>query len=223
MAKLELIVFDWDGTVMDSTAAIAMAIRGAAEDLGLRVPTLAQAAHVIGLGLSDALQQAVPDLKPDQIDAFTERYRVHYFASDPELMPFAGIPELLESLSAGPLPVAVATGKSRAGLNRVLDALDWRKHFISTRCADEGLPKPDPWMLNDLIEELGVSAQGTVMIGDTTHDLGMARAANVSAIAVTYGAHPDHVLKTEPSLAMVDDVAALEACLLGLQRDGLHG
>ncbi len=223
MARLELIVFDWDGTVMDSTAAIAMAIRAAAQDLGLGVPTMAQAASVIGLGLSDALAQAVPDLKPEQIDAFTDRYRVHYFARDSELIPFAGIPELLESLSAGPLPVAIATGKSRAGLDRVLDALDWRRHFISSRCADEGAPKPHPWMLNDLIEELGVTAEGTVMIGDTTHDLGMARAANVSAIAVTYGAHPPPLLRTEPSLALVDNVAELDACLQRLQRDGLNG
>lgn len=222
MAKLELIVFDWDGTIMDSTAAISQSIRGAAADLGLVVPSQSQASAVIGLGMHDALGRVVPDLGPAQIDEFVERYSVHYGAKDPELMPFEGIPALLESLRGGPLPVAVATGKSRSGLNRVLGVLDWHRYFISTRCADDGYPKPNPWMLTDLIEELGVSSQGTLMIGDTTHDLGMARAAGVPAVGVTYGAQPAAMLATEPSLALVENVAQLAQLLEQLQAEGLN-
>lgn len=219
-APVELVVFDWDGTLMDSTGAIASAIRSAATDLGLRQPTLEEASAVIGLGLSDALRQCVPDLPPEKVEEFTERYRVHYMAIDPELQPFDGIEAMLKKLSAGPVPAAVATGKSRSGLNRVLEAMNWRHHFMSTRCADEGISKPHPWMLHDLMEELGVSPQATLMIGDTTHDLGMARAAGVRAIGVTYGAHPTELLTTEPAIALVDSVAELVAALDQAMQSG---
>lgn len=215
----ELIVFDWDGTLMDSTAAIAESIRGAAADLGLAVPSREQAAHVIGLGLSAALARAVPDLTPDRYAEFGARYREHYVRVDPDLMPFDGIVALLERLAAGPVPLAIATGKSRSGLNRALDAMQWRRHFVSTRCADEGNPKPDPWMLNDLVAELGVDPARCVMIGDTTHDLDMASAAGVAAIAVTYGAHPAATLQAARPLAMVDDVVQLGAALIALGAD----
>ncbi|MFK7963188.1 MAG: HAD-IA family hydrolase [Burkholderiaceae bacterium] len=225
-APVELVVFDWDGTLMDSTGAIASAIRAAAVDLGLREPSQAEASAVIGLGLSDALHQCVPDLRADQIAAFTDRYRLHYMAVDPELQAFEGVEAMLTGLTASPVPAAVATGKSRSGLNRVLDAMAWRRHFISTRCADEGTPKPHPWMLNDLIEEIGVSPEKTLMIGDTTHDLGMARAAGVRAIGVTYGAHPHELLKTEPSICLVDSVAELTEVVgreTGIDFSGVYG
>lgn len=217
---VELVVFDWDGTLMDSTGAIASAIRSAAADLGLRKPTHEQASAVIGLGLSDALRQCVPDLTSDKVDEFTERYRVHYMAIDPELQPFDGIEAMLTNLSAGPVPTAVATGKSRSGLNRVLEAMNWRHHFISTRCADEGISKPHPWMLNDLMAEIGVGPEATLMIGDTTHDLGMARAAGVRAIGVTYGAHPSELLATEPAIALVNTVAELVAAIDQAMKSG---
>jgi phosphoglycolate phosphatase len=130
------------------------------------------------------------------------------------LVPFDGIVDLLDALAAAGVDIAVATGKSRVGLNRALDQMGWRGRFAATRCADEGEPKPHPWMLLDLGDELGVSPQSMLMVGDTTHDLGMARAAGAHAIGVSYGAHPRDQLLTEPALAIVDDVAGLKAALL---------
>jgi phosphoglycolate phosphatase len=208
------VVFDWDGTLIDSTAAIVHAIRAAAADLGLPVPSRQQASHVIGLGLFDAIRRAVPVIDRAQVPAYVERYRHHYLRRDADLEPFDGVPGLLADLADSGAWLAVATGKSRAGLNRALDQMGWTGKFLTTRCADEGLPKPDPWMLRDICDELGLGASETLMVGDTTHDLGMARAAGAAAIAVTYGAHPREALAGEPALAVVDSVVELREALL---------
>lgn len=212
-AVLKVVVFDWDGTLVDSTRAIVIAMQNAAADLGLPVPTSAQASHVIGLGLHDALQIAVPALTPASLPAYVERYRVHYMSRDAQLGAFEGIESMLDALSQAGIALAVATGKSRQGLNRALDQFDWRRRFVATRCADEGEPKPHPWMLQDLALELDIAPSEMLMIGDTTHDLGMARAAGASAIGVTYGAHERVQLLREPSLILVDDVPALRSAL----------
>lgn len=212
--RFRLVVFDWDGTLIDSTAAIVHAIRAAAADLGLPVPSRQQAAHVIGLGLFDAIRRAVPVIDRAQVPAYVERYRHHYLRRDADLEPFDGVPGLLADLADSGAWLAVATGKSRAGLNRALDQMGWTGKFLTTRCADEGLPKPDPWMLRDICDELGLGASETLMVGDTTHDLGMARAAGAAAIAVTYGAHPREALAGEPALAVVDSVVELREALL---------
>ena len=209
-----LVVFDWDGTLMDSTAAIANAIRGSAADLGLPVPSHAQASHVIGLGLLEAIHTAVPAIDRSQVPAFVERYRVHFLRDDPGLKAFDGVPALLAELEGLGTLLAVATGKSRAGLNRALEQTGWRHHFITTRCADEGTPKPDPWMLLDICSELGLDPAQAVMIGDTTHDLGMALAAGSASVAVTYGAHPEALLRAASPDAVVDSVEALRQWLL---------
>lgn len=213
-AKFRLVVFDWDGTLIDSTAAIVQALRAAAADLGLPVPSRERASHVIGLALFDAIRIAVPTIEREQLPNFVVRYRHHYFALDAQLSPFDGVPQMLDELADAGAWLAVATGKSRAGLDRALKQTDWGRHFLATRCADEGAPKPDPWMLRDLCEEIGVDPVEALMVGDTTHDLGMARAAGTGAIAVTYGAHPRSELQAEPSLAMVDSIAELRASLL---------
>lgn len=212
--RFRLVVFDWDGTLIDSTAAIVHAIRAAAADLGLPVPSRQQASHVIGLGLFDAIRRAVPVIDRAQVPAYVERYRHHYLRRDADLEPFDGVPGLLADLADSGAWLAVATGKSRAGLNRALDQMGWTGKFLTTRCADEGLPKPDPWMLRDICDELGLGASETLMVGDTTHDLGMARAAGAAAIAVTYGAHPREALAGEPALAVVDSVVELREALL---------
>ena len=211
--RFRLVVFDWDGTLIDSTAAIVHAIRAAAADLGLPVPSRQQASHVIGLGLFDAIRHAVPVIDRAQVPAYVERYRHHYLRRDADLEPFDGVPGLLADLADSGAWLAVATGKSRAGLNRALDQMGWTGKFLTTRCADEGLPKPDPWMLRDICDELGLGASETLMVGDTTHDLGMARAAGAAAIAVTYGAHPREALAGEPALAVVDSVVELREAL----------
>lgn len=212
--RFELVVFDWDGTLIDSTHAIADAIQASAADLGLPVPTRERASHVIGLGLFEAIHYAVPEIRREQMPAFIERYRRHFLRADEHLRAFDGIDALLAELGLAGATLAVATGKSRAGLNRALLQTGWGRHFATTRCADEGIPKPDPWMLHDICEELGIETGRAVMIGDTSHDLRMARAAGASAVAVTYGAHPVEELRACQPSACLDSVAQLRAWLL---------
>jgi phosphoglycolate phosphatase len=189
VSAIELVVFDWDGTLVDSTAAITESMIGAARDMGLEPPSRKQARQVIGLSLEHALQRVVPALGEQDLPQFIEHYRRHYKSRDGEVRPFDGIEALLQAL-AGERPwLAVATGKSRVGLNRALEQTGWARTFVTTRCADEGMPKPHPWMLQDICAELGVEPERTVMIGDTIHDLGMAQQAGARAVAVTYGAH----------------------------------
>jgi phosphoglycolate phosphatase len=212
--RFDLVVFDWDGTVVDSTAMIAVCIQKAAADLGLAVPSREQASHVIGLGLNDALARAVPDLTPDGVEAFSARYRFHYFAGEPEIVLFAGVRELLVELAESGAQLAVATGKSRRGLDRAFAATGLGMFFAASRCADETHPKPHPAMLHELTAELDVPTARTVMIGDTTHDLGMARSAGTAAIGVSYGAHPRAELAALSPLAIADSIDGLRPWLL---------
>ena len=208
-----LVVFDWDGTLLDSAAAIVRSIQAACQDLGLPIPDDARARHVIGLGLADAMRHAVPELKPEQMQAMVDRYRHHYLASDHQLTLFAGVPAMLERLRAAGHMLAIATGKSRIGLERALDHSGLRPLFMGSRCADECHSKPHPQMLEELILEFGVEAASTVMIGDTSHDMLMARNARIDGLAVTYGAHPHaHLLDSAPR-ACLHSVAELDAWL----------
>lgn len=211
--KYELIVFDWDGTLLDSAGAIVRSIQAACADLDLPVPDDARARHVIGLGLADAMRHAVPDLRPEDTQAMVDRYRFHYLSGDHALTLFPGVPEMLARLREAGHLLAIATGKSRLGLERALDHSGLRPLFHASRCADECHSKPHPQMLDELSAEFGVHPASTVMIGDTSHDLLMARNAGVDALAVTYGAHPhDHLLDHAP-LACLHDVAELDAWL----------
>lgn len=198
---------------MDSAAAIVSSIQNACRDLGYPVPDVKRASHVIGLGLRDAMAHACPQLRPDDYDKMIERYRYHWFKRDPDLPLFAGAEEMLAELEDRGHLLAVATGKSRAGLARVLENTGLQRRFLATRCADQCTPKPAPDMLLELVDELGVDRERTLMIGDTTHDLGMAANAGVSAVAVTYGAHPAEELRPFDPLAMVDSMAELHQWL----------
>ena len=186
--RYRLLVFDWDGTIIDSAATIAQCIRLAAADLALPVPSEEQAKHVIGLGLHDALRGAVPSLAPERVAQFVERYREQFRVREDAMDLFAGMRALIERLS-DERTLCIATGKSRRGLDRALDATGLRRYFRASRCADETEPKPSPAMLRELMAEIDVPADNALMIGDTSHDLEMARAAGVDALAVTYGAH----------------------------------
>jgi len=188
--QFDLIVFDWDGTLMDSTAAIVRCIQSAARDLSLPVPSDASAAHVIGLGLTEAMQAVMPDIAADMFPRMVERYRYHFLTKDHELVLFNGVREMLNDLSQEGYFLAVATGKSRVGLNRALNATGLLSVFDATRCADETFSKPHPAMLQELTRELGQDLRRTVMIGDTTHDLMMANNAGAQGVAVEFGAHP---------------------------------
>jgi phosphoglycolate phosphatase len=192
--KYSLLVFDWDGTIIDSASAIAECIRLAAADIGLEVPTKERASHVIGLGLQDALRLAVPGLKAEQTSEFVARYRFHFLSREDSMDLFGGMRELIEGMSKE-RTLSIATGKSRRGLDRALDATRLRPFFRASRCADETNPKPHPAMLRELMKELDVAPGEALMIGDTSHDLQMASAAGVDAVAVTYGAHPEGGLR----------------------------
>lgn len=201
--KYELVVFDWDGTLLDSAGAIVQAIQSACRDLGAPIPDDASARHVIGLGLIDALRHAAPDLAPENYQAMVERYRHHYLSGDHQLALFPGVPEMLSRLKDAGHILTVATGKSRLGLERALDHSGLRPLFQASRCADECHSKPHPQMLEELMAEFGISAEATLMIGDTSHDLLMASNASVDSLAVTYGAHPhDHLLEHKPKACL---------------------
>jgi phosphoglycolate phosphatase len=211
--KFDLIVFDWDGTLMDSTATIVKCIQAAANDLGLPVPDNKTASHVIGLGLQDAMEAAIPGLDAKHYPAMVERYRYHYLADDQGLTLFDGVREMLSELAQDGYFLAVATGKSRVGLNRALDTVKLLSVFDATRCADETFSKPHPAMLQELTRELGQDMTRTVMIGDTTHDLQMAINAGAAGIAVHYGAHPPHELQALDPLYAANSVPELHAWL----------
>lgn len=212
--RYQLVVFDWDGTLMDSAAAIVRAITAAACDLGLEAPPEARARHVIGLGLVDALRHAVPELAEADYPKMVERYRFHYLARDHELVLFPGVFEMIGQLADAGVVLAVATGKSRLGLDRALAQSGLGRFFHGTRCADECFSKPHPEMLEQLMDELGVEPCHTLMVGDTTHDLQMARNAGVDALAVSFGAHPRSVLEEAQPHALVETPAGLAEWLL---------
>lgn len=214
MAKrYELVVFDWDGTLLDSAAAIVHAIQAACRDLGLPAPDDARARHVIGLGLNEALSHAVPELTKDAYPDMVERYRHHFLACDHELVLFPGVAQMIERLATGGWTLAVATGKSRVGLDRAFGHTGLGRHFHASRCADECFSKPHPAMLEALMSELVTDPTRTLMIGDTTHDLQMASNAGVDAVAVTFGAHEREHLQTVVHVACVDTIAELDAWL----------
>ncbi len=211
--RFELLAFDWDGTLFDSTACIVKSIQAAARELGLQEVPAERARHVIGLGLEPALQIAVPDLPREHYRELANAYRRHYFATVHDVTLFEGVPELLLALRERGHRLAVATGKSRRGLNEALEQVGLGSLFEATRTADETASKPHPQMLHELMDELGVPAHSTLMIGDTTHDLQLAANAGTAAVAVAFGAHAAEDLQTLQPLALVHDVPALAAWL----------
>ena len=206
--KYRLIVFDWDGTVIDSPATIVECMQAASRDLGLPVPARERASHVIGLGLHDAMRIVAPELPGSRYPEFVASYRRHFLAREDTMRLFAGMAELLQLLSRG-RALAIATGKSRRGLERSLEATGVRGLFAASRCADETTPKPHPAMLLELMQELSAAPGGVLMIGDTSHDMEMARAAGVDGLAVTYGAHPEGELRSCQPRGCVASVEAL--------------
>ncbi len=207
--RYDLVVFDWDGTLLDSTGAIVKAIQAASRDVGVTPPDDARARYVIGMGLRDALQHAVPDLPETHYDDLVNAYRRHYLSGDHELTLFAGVEALLQSLQAEHRWLAVATGKSRLGLDRALGHSGLGKYFDMTRTADETRGKPDPLMLQQIMDAFAVDPDRTLMIGDTTHDLLMARNAGAHGLAVTHGAHGlDELLACAP-VGVVDSIQDL--------------
>ena len=211
--RFDLVVFDWDGTLADSTSIIANALRDACRDVGQPVPDDLSARYVIGLGLADALAHVAPGLPVERHAELSARYRHHYLARDPEIPLFEGARELLDELAQAGYLLGVATGKTRVGLDRALSANALGERFHATRCADEGQPKPHPDMLLHLIAQLRTTPARTLLIGDTTHDLALAQAARVHAVAVAYGAHESEGLRAFAPLALVHSVGELRRWL----------
>lgn len=211
--RYDLIVFDWDGTVMDSTAVIANSIQSACRDLGLTVPSDQVARHVIGLGLDQALRYAVPSAGASRHEELVTRYRHHFFSQENAMPLFDGAESLINDLRADGYLLAVATGKNRKGLDRALNASKMTQYFHTTRTADQTVSKPDPTMLHEILEELEVSVERALMVGDTTHDLQMAVNAGMASLAMTHGAHPAEQLLALKPLAMLDDFEDLRVWL----------
>jgi phosphoglycolate phosphatase len=207
--RYDLVVFDWDGTLADSTAIIARSIREALRDMGETVPDETAARYVIGLGLADALRTVAPTLPVERHAELVAHYRTRYLAAEQDIPMFEGAVELLDELERAGYLLGVATGKSRMGLDRVLTKHGLARRFHATRCADEGRPKPHPDMLLHVMDRVGVSAGATLMIGDTTHDLLLARNAGVAAVAVTYGAHAREPLATLAPIGTVHSMSEL--------------
>jgi phosphoglycolate phosphatase len=211
--RFDLIVFDWDGTLFDSTRLIAHCIQAACADLGAAVPSDRDASYVIGLGLVDALRHAAPDVPSERYRELADRYRHHYLARQHEIVLFDGTLEMLRALKARNHWLGVATGKTRRGLEAALDAALLRGLFDATRTADETRGKPDPLMLVELMNELGAAASRTLMVGDTTHDLQLAENAGCASVAVSFGAHAPDAFASHAPLHVAHSTAELSAWL----------
>ena len=212
--RYEMIVWDWDGTIMNSTPTIVDCMQKACADLDLEIPTDALASHVIGLGLNESIKIILPTLDPGDYPIVLERFRHYYLSQDHELILFHGIRELLEDLKTKGHLLAVATGKPRHGLDRTLKLHGLEQFFHDTKTADQTRAKPHPQMLLELLDQWGTPPHKVLMIGDTSHDLKMAKNAGVDAIAVTYGAHPKEELLAHSPIACVDQVKELRDILL---------
>ena len=211
--RYDLLIFDWDGTLADSTGVIARTLQTTCRDLGFPEPSDEVANHVIGLELSGALRYVLPDLPEERLPAMIERFRYNFLALEHDIRLFDGIAELIKRLHGEGFNLAVATGKNRRGLTRAFSSLNLGHFFLSSRCGDECFSKPHPQMLEELIDELGVSKEKTLMIGDTTHDLQMAINAEVDSLAVCYGAHPADALRGLNPLACLSSADELDEWL----------
>lgn len=211
--QFDLIAFDWDGTLFDSTAIITRCIQLAVVDVGGQLPSDKDAAYVIGLGLMQALAHAAPDVPAHKYPELGARYKHHYAVHQNDISLFAGVLPLLAELKARNHVLAVATGKSRRGLNDALKAAQLQGLFDASRTADETAGKPDPRMLQELMQEFGVEPHRVLMVGDTTHDLQMALNAGCPSVGVSYGAHePDAFTALNPRF-VARSVAELHAWL----------
>jgi len=214
LRQFDLIAFDWDGTLFDSTAIITRCIQRAVVDVGGQEPSKKAASYVIGLGLMQALAHAAPDVPVEKYPELGQRYRHHYMAHQNDIVLFDGVLPMLAELKWRHHWLTVATGKSRQGLNEALYDVDLKGMFDGSRTADETAGKPSPIMLHELMREFGVDADRTLMIGDTTHDLQMALNAGCASVGVSYGAHePDAFHDLKPKF-IAHSVAELRQWLL---------
>lgn len=215
MPAYKLIIFDWDGTLMDSQARIVACLGAAANDLDMQLLSDKHYKNVIGLGLTEAISSLYPQLQVRQIADFADRYRYHFVtANDTPSGLFIDVRAMLEQLNDRGFMLAIATGKARRGLEHVLQDTQLQHYFHGSRCADETRSKPHPQMLEELLDEFGLPAEDAIMVGDTEFDMLMARTLGMDALAVSYGVHEKvDLLKHEP-VSCVDSIAELSNWLL---------
>lgn len=212
--RFDLIAFDWDGTLFDSTAIITRCIQLAVGDVGGKVPTREDAAYVIGLGLMQALAHAAPDVPQSKYPELGARYKHHYAQHQNDISLFDGVLPMLAALKQRQHLLTIATGKSRRGLDDTLHAVELHGVFDGSRTADETAGKPHPRMLHELMAEFGVPKERILMVGDTTHDLQMAVNAGCASVGVSYGAHePASFVSLQP-LFVAHSVAELHQWLV---------
>ena len=212
--RFDLIAFDWDGTLFDSTAIITRCIQLAVQDVGGTVPSDKDASYVIGLGLMQALAHAAPDVPKEKYPELGARYQFHYIKHQNDIALFQGVLNMLQALKARQHLLAVATGKSRRGLNEALQAVELKGLFDGSRTADETAGKPHPRMLHELMAEFGLDADRVLMIGDTTHDLQLALNAGCASVGVSYGAHEPAAFVELKPLYVAHSIADLQQWLL---------
>tara|TARA_R110001583_G_scaffold98166_4_gene243080 strand:- start:1328 stop:1978 length:651 start_codon:yes stop_codon:yes gene_type:complete len=216
MQNYKLVIFDWDGTLMDSVDRIVSSMQSAAQTVGLVLPLDHDVKQIIGLSLTTALETLFTSITAEQIEAMLVQYKYEYLEGDNTPTPlFANATNLLIQLKQQNKLLAVATGKGREGLNRVLNVSETTTFFNTTRCAGEMPSKPDPTMLNSILDELKIAPHEAIMIGDTSHDLKMAQNAGVDSIGVTFGVHDREVLSRYKPKAIVDSLVELHRMLLG--------
>ncbi len=199
--KYDLIIFDWDGTILDSEAHIVRSMRAAIEEQGLASPDDQHIRHIIGLSLPQAILTLFPDLSRAQVDRLSDRYRQHFFNDANQASElFDGVGDVIRDLHAEGYYLAVATGKGRRGLDEALQTTGLQPYFHITRCADETRSKPDPQMLDEILTDLDIEPSRAVMVGDTSYDLDMAKNINMDSVAVTYGMHDKtHLQQSHPT------------------------
>ena len=205
MKDYKLYIFDWDGTLMDSVGRIVSSMQSAAKDVGLLEPTENQVKNIIGLSLSEASLGLFPTLNKSTENSLIERYKRHYLELDDTPTPlFPHVEQLLTLLTENNKLLAVATGKGREGLERVFKVSNIKHYFNASRCGDECKSKPHPEMIEQLLNELNVLPEDALMIGDSTHDLSMAKKAKVDRLGVSFGVHQHSDLKQFTPIAIVD-------------------
>lgn len=215
MPDYQLLVFDWDGTLVDSIGRIVASMHGAAELCGLPLRSDEAVKGIIGLGLPEAVRTLYPDLdEVALIERFRRDYSEHYLRleAEPSAL-FDGVAESLEAFRAEGYRLAVATGKSRSGLQRVLAGRGWLDYFDITRCSDETASKPDPLMLQEILAHFGLSPCQALMVGDSSFDLQMARNAGVDSVAVGFGAQPLDSLRAYGPRLAINEFSELRAWL----------
>lgn len=212
--QYELLIFDWDGTLMDSAGLIVDSIQQACADIAIPVPGERACRQIIGLGLIQALQTLLPDLPEGDYPRLVEHYRHHYLGRDAEVPLFEGVEEGIRALHGAGFMLAVATGKSMKGLERALDHTQLRPYFSATRCADQTHSKPHPAMVEEILGELMLERAQALVIGDTSHDMLMAANAGVDRLGVSYGAHLPEDLHSHAPLAVLDSFLEVKSWLL---------